>query len=84
MKPVRLSRHARENMVFRGAGEDEVTEAIRDGEWLPAGLGRFESRKDFTYNRDWNGKTYASKQVRPIFVDEKDSIVVITVYVYYF
>jgi hypothetical protein len=27
---------------------------------------------------------YATKQVRPIFVDEPQEIVVVTVYVYYF
>jgi hypothetical protein len=29
---------------------------------------------------DWNGKLYATKQVRPIFVDEAAEIVVVTVY----
>ena len=32
----------------------------------------------------WNGTHYTTKQVRPIFVDEPDEIVVVTVYVYYF
>ena len=31
----------------------------------------------------WNNRYYAMKQVRPIFVDEPDEIVVVTVYVYY-
>jgi hypothetical protein len=84
MKPVRLSRHARENMTFRGASEEEVVTAIRDGTWQPAGAGRVEVRRDSEYNRDWNGRAYGTKQVRPIFVDEKDEIVVVTVYVYYF
>jgi len=33
---------------------------------------------------EWNGKLYATKQVRPIFVAEETEIVVITVYAYYF
>jgi hypothetical protein len=40
--------------------------------------------KDFTYGQEWNGKFYTTKQVRPIFVEEDDEIVVVTVYVYYF
>ena len=32
----------------------------------------------------WNGKSYATKQVRPIFVEESIEIVVVTVYVYNF
>ncbi len=84
MKPVRLSGHARDNMSCRGAGEDEVIEAIRTVPWMPAERGRLECRKDFAYNRTWNGEHYATKQVRPIFVDEPEEIVVVTVYVYYF
>jgi hypothetical protein len=33
---------------------------------------------------EWNGSWYATKQVRPILVEEDDRIVVVTVYVYYF
>ena len=32
----------------------------------------------------WNGKTYATKQVRPVFVEEATEVVVVTVYTYYF
>jgi hypothetical protein len=32
----------------------------------------------------WNGKVYPTKQVRPIFVEEAEEILVATVYVYYF
>ncbi len=42
------------------------------------------AEKNFAYEREWNGKFYAMKQVRPIFVEEPEGIVVITVYVYYF
>ena len=84
IKPVRLSGHALENMRYRGATEQEIVEAIQTAPWGPAERGRLECRKDFAYGRDWNGKFYATKQVRPIFVEEAGEIVVITVYVYYF
>jgi len=45
---------------------------------------RLECRRDFPFGKEWNGKMYAIKQVRPIFVDEPDEIVVVTVYAYYF
>jgi uncharacterized protein YuzE len=32
----------------------------------------------------YNGRHYATKQVRPVFVEEPNEIVVVTVYVYYF
>lgn len=83
MKPIRFSRHARENMSFRGASELEVVEAIRTSVWQPAERGRKDCRKEFDFGREWNGRVYARKQVRPVFVEEPDSIVIVTVYVYY-
>lgn len=84
MKRISISGHARENMNFRGATEQEVVETIRTSPWKPAELGRIECRKNFVYGRNWNGRFYATKQVRPIFVEESEEIVVVTVYVYYF
>lgn len=84
MKPVRLSGHARQQLPYRGTTEDEIAEAIRTEDWGPAELGRLECRKDFPFGREWNGKRYATKQVRPIFVEEDSEIVVVTVYTYYF
>jgi len=84
MKPIRLSAHARGYIRSRGFSATEVEEAIRTSPWQPAELGRLECRKDFQYGRDWNGKLYATKQVRPVFVDEAAEVVVVTVYTYYF
>lgn len=82
-KPVRLSGHARQQLRFRGTTEQEVVEAIRTEPWQPAELGRLECRKDFDFNAEWNRKRYATKRIRPIFVEESEQIVVVTVYVYY-
>jgi hypothetical protein len=49
-----------------------------------AELGRLDCRKDFPFGQNWNGKIYATRQVRPVFVDEAEELVVITVYTYYF
>ena len=83
MKTIHLSGHARDGIRHRGATEQEVLETIRTSYWRPAELGRLECRKDFAYGQDWNGTFYATKQVRPIFVEADDGIVVVTVYVYY-
>ena len=84
MKPIRLSGHARENIRFRGATEQEVIDTIRNAKWEPAEEGRLECRQDFDYNQKWNGRFFKTKQVRPIFVEETKETVVVTVYVYYF
>jgi hypothetical protein len=84
MKPIRFSKHALGYTATRGFTVAEVEAVIRTCPWGKAGLGRLDCRKDFTYGRDWNGKVYAIKQVRPVFVEEPGEIVVITVYTYYF
>ena len=68
----------------RGFTVAEVQEAIRTCAWGTAELGRLDCRKNFAYGRQWNGKVYATKQVRPVFVEQAGKIVVITVYTYYF
>ena len=84
MKPIRLSAHALNYAERRGFTVAEVEEAIRSGSWEDAELGRKECRMDFPFGREWNGRRYATKQVRPVFAEEKDGIVVVTVYTYYF
>ena len=83
-KPIYLSSHAKEQLVYRGANEREIIDTIRTCKWQEAELGRLECRKDFVYNKIWNNKRYKTKQVKPIFAEEADKIAVITVYVYYF
>ena len=83
-KPIRLSGHARDQLAFRGGTTQEVVEAIQTESWQAAELGRSECQKDFAFNAIWNKRFYTTKRVRPIFVEEPDEIVVVTVYVYDF
>ena len=71
-------------MTRRGFTVAEVEEAIRTMPWQPAELERLECRKHFAYGKEWNGRLYTRKHVRPIFVEEASEIVVVTVYTYYF
>lgn len=70
-------------MVRRGFTIKEVEEAIRDCQWEPSELGRLQCGKEYNFGREWNGKIYDAKLVKPIFVEENDEIVVVTVYTYY-
>ncbi len=83
-KPIRFSAHALGYVEKRGFSTREVEAVIRASSWETSQRGRYECRKDFPYNREWNGKIYGTKQVRPIFVEEESEIVVITVYTYFF
>ncbi len=84
MKSIKFSQHAREQMLERGASEDEVSETIRTGEEVPAKHSRRGYRKNFQYDRMWSGRIYAVKQVLSIVAEEADELVVITVYTFYF
>lgn len=84
MKPIRLSDHALRYAGKRGFTLNEIEDAIRTTPWRSAELGRLECRKDFDYGKEWNKKFYATKQVRPVFVEEAAELVVVTVYTYYF
>ena len=83
MKRIRLSRHAQDQLLFRGATADEVETTIRATQWQQAESGRLECSRDFAFDREWNGMRYSTKRVRPIFVEEPAEIVVVTVYVHY-
>ncbi len=84
MKPIRLTKHAKEQCIERGATESEVNKAIRDGTHRPAKSGRIQYWFNFDYNDFWQGNFYAIKQVAPGIKEEQEEIVVITVYTFYF
>jgi hypothetical protein len=84
MKPIRLSKHALGYVARRGFTAAEVQEAIRTSPWRAAELGRLECSRDFPFGRDWNGKVFPTKRIRPVFVEKTEEIVVVTVYTYYF
>lgn len=84
MKPIRLSTHALSYAEKRGFSVEEVKDTICNSGWEPSELGRLQCHKDFNFEKEWNSKFYTTKRVRPIFVEEKEEIVVITVYTYYF
>jgi hypothetical protein len=84
MKPIRFSGHAQQQLIRRGVLAEEVITTIYTATWENAQGNRLECQANFPFAQIWNGKVYETKQVRPVFVDELDEIVVITVYSYYF
>ena len=84
MKPIRLTKHALEQCIERGATETEVWQTIEQGSRESAKMGREMCRLNFPFNQAWQGSIYAIKQVAPVIKEEADEIVVITVYTFYF
>ena len=81
MKSVRLTVHATEQCVERGATEGEVKEAIERGVREAAKRGRFMYRLNFEYRAQWQ---WRFQQVAPLVAEEQNAIVVVTVYTFYF
>jgi hypothetical protein len=84
VKLVRLTKHARQQCIDRGATEAEVVQAVRQGTREPAKHGRELCRYNFAFGQIWQGRPYAVKQVAPVIKEEAAEIVVITVYTFYF
>ncbi len=84
MKPISFDGHTRSRMALRGASEDEAVTAIREAKWEGAKKNRLQCKKSFPYGKQWNEKTYNTKQVKVIFEELENEIIVDTVYVFYF
>jgi hypothetical protein len=81
---VRLHPHAQERLPERGATEDEVKITVEHGEQFPAKLGRTGFRLNFSFDGEWRGKFYNTKQVEAYAVREGDDWLVITFITRYF
>lgn len=84
-KPVIFTNHARVQMQLRGATPEEVQDAIRFGRHESAKAGKMQTRWTTTFGQQSaiNSKFYRFKTLNPIFADEPDQVVVITVKVFY-
>jgi hypothetical protein len=70
-------------MVERGATETEIVATVAGGERFFAKYGRTGFRRNFSFDDDWQGRRFATKQLEVYVVDE-DGWLVITVLVKYF
>jgi hypothetical protein len=82
---VTLHPHAQGRLVERGATTDEVIATVERGRSSPADYGRTRFRNQFSFNAEWRGNIYATKQIDAIAVSENEiDWLVITVIVKFF
>ena len=81
---VRLHPHALERLAERGAEEHEVVETVEHGEEFPAKHGRTGFRRNFSFDSEWRGKHYSTKQIEAYAVKEDADWLVITVITRFF
>jgi hypothetical protein len=84
VKPIRLTNHAQEQALERGAKVAEIIDPIITGNRQPAKNGKYKYQATFQYNDDWQGKFYSLKKVATIVAETDTELVVITVYTFYF
>lgn len=70
-------------MRARRATVEEVEIVIRTAAWQSAEHGRQTAAKVFPFRQEHFGRFYESKEVVPVFVEEPERIVVITVYTFF-
>jgi len=83
LKPSAIQGKARLRGLWRIISSKTI-EAIRSGEQVSAKRGRLGYCKNFQYERLWGGRYYPIKQVLAIVAEEPQTLVVVTVYTFYF
>jgi hypothetical protein len=81
---VPLHPHAKARLTERGTTQAEVIATVTSGERFAAKFGRVGFRRNFSFQRRWRGRFYATKQVTAFAVPEADGWLVITVIIRYF
>ena len=72
------------NFFTEGLAKRKFMKQSEPSKWKPAELGRLECKKILPYKKEWNKIYYNEKEIRPIFVEEENEIIVITIYTYFF
>jgi hypothetical protein len=81
---IRIHPHALERMTERGIFQSEIIDTVKNGESYPVKLNRMGFRKNFPYQKIWNGKYFSTKQVEVICIFEGENCIVITSIAKYF
>jgi len=58
-------------------------QALHDAPWIGTDKGRYAATKWYPFGQQHEGHFYAGKDVRVIFADEPEQVVVVTLYVYF-
>ena len=80
---VRLHPHAQERLRERGSSEAEVIATVQYGERFPAKFGRTGFRRNFSFDSEWQGRRYVTKQIEAFAVDENGWLVITVIVKYY-
>jgi len=80
---VQVDPHTLKRAWERGTDEEEIRDVVLTGFPIPAKAGRLGRAKIYPFNQFRLGKFYEQKRVEVIYVVEGDTVVTVTVYVFY-
>lgn len=75
--------HTLQRARERGASKDEITDTLRTGTLSVAKQGRKSKSKAYDFNAEWCGKRYEQKKIVVIFTERGNTVITVTVYVFY-
>lgn len=80
---IRIDQHTLDRAEERGTSAEEMRDVIETGIPFQAGKGRFGKAKVYAFGRERLGKYFEEKRVEVIYTHEHDTLVTVTVYVFY-
>jgi hypothetical protein len=80
---IQIDAHTLERAEERGTNEQEIKDVINHGFPIPAKRGRLGKAKVYDFGQKRCDKYYEQKRVEVIYALKKESIVTVTVYVFY-
>jgi len=80
---IQIDPHTLERAAQRGASEDGIRDVIQTGFIIPAKYGRMAKAKVYSYEQTRHGKSYEQKRIEVVYAGASDTIVTVTVYVFY-
>lgn len=80
---IQIEPHTLQRAEERGTTIEEIQIVLEQGMEIPARGNRKAKAKVFTFKKERLGKYYEDKRVEVIYVEEADTIITVTVYVFY-
>ncbi|MBI5756401.1 MAG: DUF4258 domain-containing protein [Nitrospirae bacterium] len=80
---IQIDSHTLERAEDRGTNENEIKEVIRTGFSIPAKYGRLGKAMIYDFKQKRLNKYYEQKRVEVFYTIDGETIITVTVYVFY-
>jgi len=80
---IQIEPHTLQRAEERGTNKEEIEIVLERGSEIPARGNRKAKAKVFSFKKERLGKFYEEKRVEVIYIEEENTIITVTVYVFY-